>query len=54
MAICVATNDETIRFYELWNDKEEIINEIQESGIYGSNIIEYMEGIETTHNKRIR
>ncbi|CAI4062899.1 hypothetical protein SKDZ_07G4670 [Saccharomyces kudriavzevii ZP591] len=53
-AICVATNDETIRFYELWNDKEEIINEIQESGIYGSNIIEYMEGIETTHNKRIR
>ncbi|CAR26670.1 ZYRO0B15268p [Zygosaccharomyces rouxii] len=45
-SICVATNDETIRFYELWNDRGDVINEAQESGLYGSDIIEYVEGIE--------
>lgn len=44
-AICVATNDETIRFYEIWNEKEDIIDDIQEEGIYGSKLIEHMEGI---------
>lgn len=53
-SICVATNDETIRFYELWNDKEDVINEAHESGIYGSNIIEYVEGIEGNRNEMIR
>lgn len=49
-SICVATNDETIRFYELWNDKESTINEAQESGLFGSNIIEYVEGINTNND----
>ncbi|AQZ17401.1 AMA1 (YGR225W) [Zygosaccharomyces parabailii] len=53
-SICVATNDETIRFYELWNDKQDVINEAQESGLYGSDIIEYVEGIENVHEKMIR
>lgn len=53
-SICIATNDETIRFYELWNDKQDVINEAQESGLYGSNIIEYVEGIENVHDEKIR
>lgn len=52
-SICVATNDETIRFYELWNDKEDVINEAQESGLYGSDIIEYVEGIEGDHHEKL-
>ena len=53
-SICVATNDETIRFYDLWNDKEEVINEAHEPGLFGSEIMEYVEGIEGGHNKMIR
>lgn len=53
-SICVAANDETIRFYELWSDKEDVISEAQESGIYGSNIIDYVEGIGGSHCETIR
>lgn len=52
-SICVATNDETIRFYELWNDREDVINEAQESGLYGSEIIEYVEGIEGGRREKL-
>lgn len=45
-SICVATNDETVRFYELWNVKDCVISEAQENGVYGSDLIEYCEGIE--------
>ncbi|CUS21336.1 LAQU0S03e00232g1_1 [Lachancea quebecensis] len=44
-SICVATNDETVRFYELWNLQDCPILEAQERGIYGSDLIEYTEGI---------
>lgn len=44
-SICVATNDETVRFYELWNLQDCPIFEAQERGIYGSDLIEYTEGI---------
>lgn len=54
-SICIAMNDETVRFYELWNDCEEIINEFQQKGIYGSRLIELMEGIHDNINiKRLR
>ncbi|SCV02231.1 LANO_0F16160g1_1 [Lachancea nothofagi CBS 11611] len=48
-SICVATNDETVRFYELWNIKDCTIFEAQEKGIYGSDLIEYTEGIQKNH-----
>ncbi|AMD18643.1 HBL259Cp [Eremothecium sinecaudum] len=44
--ICIATNDETVRFYEMWDPKESTIIEAQASGLYGSEIIEHEEGIE--------
>ncbi|KAK5959861.1 Ama1p PWA37_002930 [Arxiozyma heterogenica] len=56
-SICIATTDETIRFYELWESKEDIlIKDLQENGIYGSSLIEHLEGINyprrRTHNGR--
>ncbi|CEP63129.1 Ama1p LALA0_S07e03026g [Lachancea lanzarotensis] len=48
-SICVATNDETVRFYELWDVKDCTIFEAQEKGIYGSDLIEYTEGIQNNH-----
>lgn len=53
-SVCVATNDETIRFYDLWNDKEEVISDAQQGGLLGSEIIEFVEGIEGDQNKIIR
>lgn len=53
-SVCVATNDETIRFYDLWNDKEEVISDAQEGGLLGSDIMEFVEGIEGGRNKIIR
>lgn len=44
-SICVAANDETVRFYELWNPNDRIIVESQEGGLYGSELIELCEGI---------
>lgn len=48
-SICIATNDETVRFYEMWDPKESTIIEAQATGLYGSEIIEHEEGIE--HDK---
>ncbi|KAH3899085.1 related to Meiosis-specific APC/C activator protein AMA1 [Saccharomycodes ludwigii] len=45
-SICIATNDETVRFYNLWNPTESVVKNSQESGIYGSSIIEHKEGIQ--------
>ncbi|CCH59561.1 hypothetical protein TBLA_0B07430 [Henningerozyma blattae CBS 6284] len=53
-SICVATNDETIRFYDLWSEKEDIINEANEPGLFGSNLIEHMEGINVKREEFIR
>ncbi|SCU99359.1 LADA_0H19240g1_1 [Lachancea dasiensis] len=50
-SICVATNDETVRFYELWNVEECTILEAQERGIYGSDLIEYVEGIQKNYQQ---
>ncbi|CCE61579.1 hypothetical protein TPHA_0A05040 [Tetrapisispora phaffii CBS 4417] len=48
-SICIAANDETIRFYKLWDDYESEIKEVQEKGVYGSNLIEYIEGIDSSN-----
>lgn len=53
-AICIATNDETIRFYKLWDEDDPIIRTAEVSGIYGSNIIEYVEGIDPYQTQVIR
>lgn len=50
-SVCVATNDETVRFYELWNSKDSTIIEAQTPGILESNIIESEEGIEKQSNE---
>ncbi|SCV00032.1 LAMI_0G02432g1_1 [Lachancea mirantina] len=44
-SICVATNDETIRFYKLWGSAKSRIQEAHRKGIYGSDLIEFHEGI---------
>lgn len=45
-SLCVGTTDETIRFYELWDsDDNLLIKDIQDNGIYGSVLIEHLEGI---------
>lgn len=44
-SICIATNDETVRFYELWSSQQSTIMEAQQQGIYGSELIEFSEGI---------
>ncbi|CCK67850.1 Ama1p KNAG_0A01610 [Huiozyma naganishii CBS 8797] len=44
-SICVATTDETLRFYKLWDEKEDVIRDIQEEGVFGSILIEHLEGI---------
>jgi meiosis-specific APC/C activator protein AMA1 len=52
-SICVAANDETVRFYKLWDAKDPIILDYQQNGVFGSDIIELSEGI-TTHGDFIR
>ncbi len=44
-SVCVATNDETVRFYELWSTKAGLVGEAQEGGVFGSDLIELCEGI---------
>jgi meiosis-specific APC/C activator protein AMA1 len=46
-SICVATNDETVRFYELWSVTDQVML-ITEDGcrVFGSDIIEMVEGID--------
>ena len=53
-AICLATNDETIRFYEIWGEDENTISEVQEAGIYNSKLIDFVEGISTHSEEYIR
>ncbi|ODV58095.1 Ama1p, partial [Ascoidea rubescens DSM 1968] len=45
-SICVAANDETVRFYELWSGNPGIVPEAQECGVFGSDLIELCEGID--------
>ncbi|ODQ79904.1 hypothetical protein BABINDRAFT_16297, partial [Babjeviella inositovora NRRL Y-12698] len=45
-SICVAANDETVRFYELWSPKRDSISDFQQGGVLGSDIIELSEGID--------
>lgn len=46
-SICVATNDETVRFYELWSVTDQVMP-VTEGGckVFGSDIIEMVEGID--------
>ena len=46
-SICVATNDSTIRIYQLWEKTLEIMPGATQriTGTYGSDIIELVEGI---------
>ncbi|SMN22359.1 similar to Saccharomyces cerevisiae YGR225W AMA1 Activator of meiotic anaphase promoting complex (APC/C) [Maudiozyma saulgeensis] len=53
-SICVAMNDETIRFYEIWGGSSDIINEYHDKGLYGSEIIEFIEGIHDSYRGKIR
>lgn len=46
--ICVATNDETVRFYQIWNPDDCVIKESQEGSIFGSDLIDLCEGITKT------
>lgn len=42
-SICVTANDETVRFYEIWDENSTKI--IESQGIFGSELIELSEGI---------
>lgn len=47
--ICVATNDETVRFYELWSVKNQTVSmsgALAGTNLFGSDIIEMIEGID--------
>lgn len=52
-SVCVAANDETIRFYDIWDPIEGTIIESQETGVLGSDLIELCEGI-SKHGESIR
>lgn len=52
-SICLTTTDETIRFYEIWDRKVDKIIEFNDSNIFGSNIIAYLEGA-SLYNKHVR
>ncbi|CDO94788.1 unnamed protein product [Kluyveromyces dobzhanskii CBS 2104] len=43
--ICVASDDETVRFYSIWENSCEDMVETPSDGIYGSEIIEHEEGV---------
>ena len=45
--ICIATNDETVRFFKLWDAEDADMVESQDNGVYNSPLIEYDEKIET-------
>lgn len=53
-SICVATNDETIRFYNIWKEDESPINEAQECQLYNSKLIDFVEGVSATGAHMIR
>lgn len=44
-SICVASNDEAIRFFKIWDPSERTILENQDNGLFGSDLIEMSEGI---------
>lgn len=50
--ICVASDDETVRFYSIWESTCEEMKETPTTGIYGSDIIENKEGISLDCNIR--
>lgn len=55
-SLCVATNDETVRFYKIWKRTKHCLGsspEAQGSGTYGSLLIELHEGIQN-RDKGIR
>lgn len=44
-SICIASNDNTVRFYKFWDLNDAPILNYEEKGVYGSDIIELAEGI---------
>ncbi|ODQ66629.1 WD40 repeat-like protein [Nadsonia fulvescens var. elongata DSM 6958] len=53
VCICVASNDETIRFYELWATKDKKVPHVldyPQSGMFGSDLIELEEGIDKNYD----
>lgn len=45
-SICVAANDQNVRFYKVWSSEPRAIPEYSESSMLGSEIIELSEGID--------
>lgn len=43
--LCVASNDETVRFYQFWNPDDSVIMESPEGGVFGSELIDLSEGM---------
>ncbi|KAK9469491.1 WD40-repeat-containing domain protein [Lipomyces arxii] len=44
--ICAAASDDTVRFYEFWDEKSQLRVSHWDNGIFGSDILELCEGIE--------
>ncbi|KAK9238711.1 WD40-repeat-containing domain protein [Lipomyces kononenkoae] len=44
--VCAAASDETVRFYDFWDEKGQIRVSHWDNGIFGSDILELCEGIE--------
>lgn len=45
--LCVATNDSTIRIYEIWKRRKHFGNTLlQKTGTFGSSLIELLEGVD--------
>lgn len=53
-SVCVAMNDETLRFYNIWENDSSVFHEYNNKGLYGSDIIEMMEGIRKNNRENIR
>ncbi|KAK9481246.1 WD40-repeat-containing domain protein [Lipomyces japonicus] len=52
--ICAAASDETVRFYDFWQDKPGTRVSHWDSGIFGSGILELCEGIDETFDGEVR
>ncbi|KAK7205104.1 WD40-repeat-containing domain protein [Myxozyma melibiosi] len=52
--VCTAASDETVRFYDFWDEKCETRVSTWDDGIFGSDILELCEGIEKKPSEVIR
>lgn len=50
--VCVASDDETVRFYSIWDSLREEMRESPTNGVFGSEIIENEEGVSLHCNIR--